>query len=164
MSNLEMLTLLELAEGRPKDHAAQRASSLADASSGLAQRFGALGQRSLLLVLLLAVWEAAPRLGLVDVTFLPPFSEVIAAGWQLAQTGELYDDVGASLLRALSGFLIAVGLMVPLGLLTGWYARLGEVLNQIIEIARNTAPLALLPVFILLLGIGELSKVSHGDL
>jgi NitT/TauT family transport system permease protein len=44
--------------------------------------------------------------------------------------------------------------------LTGWYARLGDFLNQIIEIARNTAPLALLPVFILLLGIGELSKVT----
>ena len=40
------------------------------------------------------------------------------------------------------------------------YARLGDLLNQFIEICRNTAPLALLPVFILLLGIGELSKIS----
>jgi NitT/TauT family transport system permease protein len=42
----------------------------------------------------------------------------------------------------------------------GWYGRLGDLLNQIIEICRNTAPLALLPVFILLLGIGETSKIS----
>src|SRR3954462_13236772 len=157
MSNLELLTLLELAEGSPKDRAAQHAGALGAATGGVVRWFGAIGQRSLLLLLFLTVWEAAPRLGLVDVTFLPPFSEVIAAGWQLAQSGELYDDVGASLLRALSGFLIAVVLMVPLGLLTGWYARLGDLLNQTIEIARNTAPLALLPVFILLLGIGELS-------
>ena len=109
----------------------------------------------------LATWEAVPRLGLIDATFLPPFSDVIAAGWQLAQTGELYDDVSASLLRALSGFLIAVTLIVPLGLAVGWYARLGDLLNQFIEICRNTAPLALLPVFILLLGIGELSKVTR---
>src|SRR6186713_453438 len=40
------------------------------------------------------------------------------------------------------------------------YARLGDLLNQFIEICRNAAPLALLPVFILLLGIGELSKIS----
>ncbi|OKO92035.1 ABC transporter permease [Bradyrhizobium sp. NAS80.1] len=133
---------------------------MAAATGGVARWFGAIGQRSLLLLLFLALWETAPRLGLIDQTFLPPFSEVIAAGWQLAQTGELYDDVGASLLRALSGFLIAIALFVPLGVLTGWYARLGDLLNQIIEIARNTAPLALLPVFILLLGIGELSKVS----
>ncbi|MET4257506.1 NitT/TauT family transport system permease protein [Bradyrhizobium sp. S3.12.5] len=160
MSNLEILTLLELAEGSPKDRARQRAGALSAATGSLVKGFGAIGQRSLLVLLFLATWEIVPRLGLVDVTFLPPFSEVIAAGWQLAQTGELYDDVAASMLRALSGFLIAVVLVVPLGLVTGWYARLGDFLNQIIEIARNTAPLALLPVFILLLGIGELSKVT----
>ncbi|MCP3443123.1 ABC transporter permease [Bradyrhizobium sp. CCGUVB14] len=160
MSNLEILTLLELAEGSPKDRAARRAGAVAAATGGLVRWFGVIGQRSLLVVLFLAIWEVVPRLGLVDVTFLPPFSEVIAAGWQLAQSGELYDDVAASLFRALGGFVIAVALVVPLGLVTGWYARLGDVLNQIIEIARNTAPLALLPVFILLLGIGELSKVT----
>ncbi|MGY3564008.1 NitT/TauT family transport system permease protein [Bradyrhizobium sp. USDA 4463] len=160
MSNLEILTLLELAEGSPKDRARQRAGAIAAATGGLARWFGAIGHRSLLVLLFLATWEVVPRLGVVDATFLPPFSEVIAAGWQLAQSGELYDDVTASLLRALSGFLIAVAVVVPLGLVTGWYARLGDFLNQIIEIARNTAPLALLPVFILLLGIGELSKVT----
>jgi len=160
MSNLEILTLLELAEGSPKDRAGQRGGALTAAARGLVRWFGAIGQRSLLVLLFLAIWEVVPRLGLVDVTFLPPFSEVIAAGWQLAQSGELYDDVTASLLRALSGFVIAVVVVVPLGLVTGWYARLGDFLNQIIEIARNTAPLALLPVFILLLGIGELSKVT----
>lgn len=160
MSNLEILTLLELAQGSPKDRTAQHGRPPVEAIWRAARRLGAFGERSLLLLLFLAVWEATPRLGLVDVTFLPPFSEVVAVGWQLAQTGELYEDVGASLLRALSGFLIAMVLMVPLGLLTGWYARLGDVLNQTIEIARNTAPLALLPVFILLLGIGELSKVT----
>jgi NitT/TauT family transport system permease protein len=97
---------------------------------------------------------------LADPTFLPPFSEVMSAGWQLAQSGELYDDVAASLLRALSGFLISVVLVIPLGLAVGWYGRLGDLLNQLIEICRNTAPLALLPVFILLLGIGEVSKVT----
>jgi NitT/TauT family transport system permease protein len=162
MSSLEMLTLLELAHGRPESLARTEGRRLFVASRVRAAIRGlaAFGHRSLLLVVLLATWEAVPRLGLIDPTFLPPFSDVIAAGWQLAQTGELYDDVSASLLRALSGFLIAVTLIVPLGLAVGWYARLGDLLNQFIEICRNTAPLALLPVFILLLGIGELSKVT----
>lgn len=82
------------------------------------------------------------------------------AGWQLAQRGELYDDISASLLRALSGLLIAVALIVPFGLAVDWYARLGELLNHFIEICRNTARLALLPVLILLLGIGETSKIT----
>ena len=122
---------------------------------------GIIGQRSLLLLAFLAVWETAPRLGLIDVTFLPPFSEVIAAGWQLAQSGELYDDVGASLLRALSGFLIAdCRCSCRLGVLVGMVRPARRSPEPAHRDRRNTAPLALLPVFILLLGIGELSKVT----
>jgi NitT/TauT family transport system permease protein len=157
-----MLTLLELSQGRPDSLTGSEAkpSSTLNFIRVAGRRLATVGHRSLLLIVLLSAWEAAPRLGLIDAVFLPPFSEVIAAGWQLAQTGELYDDVAASLLRALSGFLISVVLIVPLGLAVGWYARLGNLLNQFIEICRNTAPLALLPVFILLLGIGELSKIT----
>ncbi|MBR1159017.1 ABC transporter permease [Bradyrhizobium elkanii] len=160
MSSLEMLTLLELAHGRRDEHAPAARSPLVSAVRAATRGLAAFGRRSLLLIALLAIWEAAPRLGLIDAVFLPPFSDVIAAGWQLAQTGELYDDASASLLRALTGFLVSVVLFVPLGLAVGWYTRLGDLLNQFIEICRNTAPLALLPVFILLLGIGELSKVT----
>jgi len=119
-----------------------------------------LVHRSALLIALLAMWEIAPRLGLADPAFLPPLSDVLAAGWELALNGQLYEHVGASLLRILSGFTIAVLFIVPLGLAIGWYGRLGDTLNQLIEVLRNTAPLALLPVFILLLGIGEVSKVT----
>lgn len=158
MSSLEMLTLLELAEGTPAARAGK--NNRYDVSSLAFRRLVAFGHRSILLFALLAIWEAVPRLGLTDPAFLPPFSDVVSAGWQLAQTGELYDDVGASVLRALTGFLISVALIVPLGLAIGWYGRLGDLLRQMIEVCRNTAPLALLPVFILLLGIGELSKVT----
>ncbi|WP_197082768.1 ABC transporter permease [Bradyrhizobium sp. LTSP885] len=160
MSSLEMLTLLELAHGRPGAAAGARPSFAASPVLPAIRWLARFARRSLLLLVLLSAWEAVPRLGLIDPVFFPPFSEVIAAGWQLAQTGELYDDMAASLLRALSGFLISVVLIVPLGLVVGWYARLGDLLNQIIEICRNTAPLALLPVFILLLGIGEVSKIT----
>ena len=157
MSSLEMLTLLELAEGTP---AARAGHQVRPAFRPIFRRLAGFGRRSLLLFGLLVAWEVVPRMGLTDPTFLPPFSEVVSAGWQLAQTGELYDDIAASLLRALSGFLIAIVFVVPLGLAIGWYGCLGDLLNQMIEVCRNTAPLALLPVFILLLGIGELSKVT----
>jgi NitT/TauT family transport system permease protein len=157
-----MLSLLELAQGRSLIHGQEpdRVSSRWETLRPVIRRLGSFGKRSVLVLALLVIWEAVPRLGLTDPAFLPPFSDVIAAGWQLAQSGELYDDVAASLLRALSGFLISVVLIVPLGLAIGWYARLGDILNQFIEVCRNTAPLALLPVFILLLGIGELSKIT----
>jgi len=84
MSSLEMLTLLELAQGRPASLArAEAQPSLVLSFVRQALRWlGAFGHRSLLLVALLSLWEAAPRLGLIDAVFLPPFSEVIAAGWR----------------------------------------------------------------------------------
>lgn len=60
------------------------------------------------------------------------------------QTEELYDDVSASVLRALSGFLMSVALIAPLGLGVGWCARLGNLLKQFTEICQNTASLAVL--------------------
>ncbi|MGW7056066.1 ABC transporter permease subunit [Streptomyces sp. NPDC054887] len=109
---------------------------------------------------LLLLWETAPRLGLVDRTFLPPFSEVAGAWWQLAADGQLADNARASLTRSFTGFGLAVAVAVPLGLLIGWYRPVADLLGPLLEVFRNTAALALLPVFVLLLGIGETSKIS----
>lgn len=116
--------------------------------------------RSALVIALLLLWELAPRLDWTDRVFLPPLSEVLAAGWALTLNGQLWEHTSISLVRAGGGFLFSVLYAVPLGLAIGWYARLGDFLNPLVEILRNTAPLALLPVFILLLGIGEVSKIS----
>ncbi|MGX1562782.1 ABC transporter permease [Streptomyces sp. NPDC055506] len=116
--------------------------------------------KSAAIVALLLLWETAPRLGLVDRTFLPPFSEVARAWWELAVDGQLADNARASLVRSLSGFGLAVLVAVPLGLLIGWYRPVADFLGPLLEVFRNTAALALLPVFVLLLGIGETSKIS----
>ncbi|MDM0047901.1 ABC transporter permease [Variovorax sp. J22R115] len=116
--------------------------------------------RSGLTVALALLWELAPRLGLTDATFLPPLSEVLAAGWAMALNGQLWQHTSVSLARSLGGLLLAILFAIPLGLAIGWYQRVSSALSQIIELLRNTAPLALLPVFLLLLGIGEVSKVA----
>ncbi|MGW3012099.1 ABC transporter permease [Streptomyces sp. NPDC001219] len=116
--------------------------------------------KSAAIVALLLVWELAPRFGLVDRTFLPPFSEVAQAGWELVANGQLADNAQASLVRSFSGFGIAVAVSVPLGLLIGWYRPVADLLNPLLQVFLNTAALALLPVFVLLLGIGEASKIS----
>jgi NitT/TauT family transport system permease protein len=85
---------------------------------------------------------------------------VLAAGWALAQNGQLWEHTSISLARSLGGLVLAIVFAIPLGLAIGWYQRLGNALNPLIELLRNTAPLALLPVFLLLLGIGEVSKLS----
>jgi NitT/TauT family transport system permease protein len=115
---------------------------------------------SLAIAAFLLLWEAAPRLGLVDRTFLPPVSEVARAWWGLLRDGSLWTNTRASLYRAAGGFSLALVLAVPLGLLLGWYRPLATALSPLLELFRNTAALALLPVFVLVLGIGETSKVA----
>lgn len=114
------------------------------------------------IALFLLLWEFGPGLFLDEATrvFLPPLHEVLAALGKLIESGQWQEHVLASLGRSVSGFAIAVGLGVPLGLLIAWYRGLDRFLNPLLEVFRNTAALALLPVFTLLLGIGEVSKIS----
>ncbi|MDH6430714.1 NitT/TauT family transport system permease protein [Paenibacillus sp. PastH-3] len=117
-------------------------------------------KQSIVLVLLFLLWEVAPRTGLVDAAFFPPISEVITALWNLIVSGELFTHFLASIIRSFSGFALALLIAIPLGLLIGWYPLARELLNPVLELFRNTAALALLPVFMLLLGIGETSKIT----
>lgn len=116
--------------------------------------------RTLLGVLLLAlVWELAPKLGLVNAKFVTPLDQVIKAWRGMASDGELWRQVKPSLTRIVCGFGLAVVIGVPLGTLIAWYRVVREVATPVLEIFRNTAPLAILPVFVLVLGIGEMSKI-----
>lgn len=117
--------------------------------------------RGLLLVFaFFAVWEALPRMGIVDQAFLPPFSEIIKALINLIVSGKLFVHIGVSLQRSIIGFGLAVLVAIPLGLLMGWYTRFERYTDLFIQSLRNTSTLALLPVFILFLGIGEASKIA----
>jgi NitT/TauT family transport system permease protein len=109
---------------------------------------------------LLAAWQVIPLTGIVDHTFLPPLNQVLQAWWKLAASGELWTDTQVSLQRSLTGFGIALAVGIPIGLLIGWYPLAAELLSPVFAIFLNTAAIALLPVFTLILGIGETSKVS----
>lgn len=121
---------------------------------------GSLSTRLAALVVLALIWEIFPRLGVVDATFLPPLSEVLADWWQLLRSGRLWEHAEASLIRSLSGFGLAIVITIPLGLVIGWYKAVANLLNPLLEVFRNTAALALLPVFVLILGLGETSKIA----
>jgi len=128
----------------------------------LAGRVSRAAWKSLAVLLFLALWEVGPLYlaGPSTRVFLPPLHEVLAAGVKLVQSGQLQNHLQASLSRSVSGFSIAVVSAVTLGLLIAWYSWLNSFLNPLLELFRNTATLALLPVFTLLLGIGEESKIT----
>ncbi|MGS2618300.1 ABC transporter permease [Micromonospora sp. LZ34] len=155
--------MVDIAE-RPARLAAPAAPPPAVDAPALPGRLLGLGGRVLhrtaTLLALAAVWETVPRAGLVDRVFLPPLSEVLRAWWELLRSGQLADHLGASLTRSLTGLGLAVLTAIPLGLLIGWYRPLAELLSPLLEVFRNTAALALLPVFVLILGLGETSKIA----
>lgn len=106
------------------------------------------------------LWEVAPRAGWINALFFPPLSQVLAALWDMIISGQLADHIGISLQRAALGFMLAVVIAIPLGFLMGRYAAFEKASDFLVQTLRNTSQFALLPVFILLLGIGEASKVA----
>lgn len=117
-------------------------------------------KRSIAIILFLLLWETLPRTGVVSPAFLPPLSIVLETAWQLYQSGQLGTHFFASIQRSIIGFALALAIAIPLGLVIGWYKLVAETLNPLLELFRNTTALALMPLFILFLGIGEASKIS----
>jgi len=125
-----------------------------------ARSLGRVAERGIGIVIFLALWEALPRLGVVSDAYLSPPSAVLASIAQLVDTGQLWKHVAASLQRSLWGLVLASFSGVVLGLLIGSSKRLAAIVDPVLQLFRQTSAFALFPVFILFLGIGELSKVA----
>lgn len=113
-----------------------------------------------LLLGLALLWEVAPRLGWMNPIFFPPLSAVLAALWDLVASGEMGKHIGISFQRAGLGFALATAVAIPLGFLMGRYSAFEKAADLLVQTLRNTSQFALLPVFVLLLGIGEASKIA----
>ena len=105
------------------------------------------------------LWEALPRLGVVDQVYLPTFSTTIKTLITLLGSGKFLTDIGVSCLRALTGFALAALVAIPLGFLMGWYNRFEKYTDLFMQTLRNTSTFALFPVFLLIFGLGETSKI-----
>lgn len=150
--------LLEKTEARPNPR--QEAAVRAKGVSLRQQRAVTLARGAAGLAALALIWEFAPLLGLVNAYFIPPLHEVLAELWSMAASGELWSHIAASLGRSAVGFVLAIATAIPLGAVIAWYRPVREFFAPALEVFRNTAALAILPVFILLLGIGETSKIA----
>ena len=119
-----------------------------------------LGWRLTLPVLLLAVWYVATDiLNLTHPVMLPSPTGVVRAFMRLAASGELLNNIGASLLRIFYANCAALLLGVPLGLAMGLYKPVERLCDGLLSLFRPIPPLAWVPLSILWLGIGTLSVV-----
>jgi len=117
---------------------------------------------ALAVVAVLGLWQVAGGSGWVDTLFLPPPSELLGTLAGLWQNGygqiSLARHIGISLARALSAFVVAVGIGVPLGLAMGLHGGLNAALNPFVQFLRPLPKIALIPLTIVWLGIDEASK------
>ena len=104
----------------------------------------------------LALWGLASHLKLAG---LPGPQEVGAKALELMANGQLFKDAAASLQRVLLGFAIGTLLAIPVGFLMGWYTVARGLLEPYVQFFRTIPPLAMIPLAIVFLGIGEVPKV-----
>lgn len=73
--------------------------------------------------------------------------------------GSLLDNSVESLKRVMVGFVLGVVVAIPAGFLMGWYRWARGILEPWVQFFRTVPPLALIPLVIVFLGIGETAKV-----
>lgn len=112
------------------------------------------------IICLLVIWEIICRSGLVSSLFLPAPSQIITSLIDMIAGGEIGSSLAASLYRILLGFALGSLLGLAVGLVTGTSALFDKIGTPIVNALYPIPKIALLPLFILWLGIGELSKVT----
>jgi sulfonate transport system permease protein len=130
-----------------------------DHTQRLVSVLGPLVSRYGLIVGFLVLWQVSSKFGWVNATIFPPLDLILGALWDGISSGALLDDIAISLQRSGLAFAAAVIVGVPLGLFMGQIRAVEQALDPLLQFFRQTSALALYPVFILLLGLGEASKV-----
>jgi NitT/TauT family transport system permease protein len=109
----------------------------------------------------LLIWELA---GNIFQWINPMFKEgalmIFKAGYELFRSGETCHDLYVSGIEFLGGYFLAAAVAIPFGIIVGWYKRASYVFDPFINAMNATPRVALLPLVIIWLGIGILSKVG----
>jgi NitT/TauT family transport system permease protein len=109
---------------------------------------------------LVILWWLVRISGLVNPGLLPSPWQVLITFWGSLTNGNLGANVVASVGRVLTGLLLGTAAAVPVGFLIGWYRPIGRLVDPLINFFRALPPIALIPLVIVYLGIGEVAKVA----
>lgn len=117
---------------------------------------------SILLPLLVAVifillWQGLVKL--TGSTIFPTPAQVLGGMAELLRKGVLIKYIVASLFRVSAGFLLALLLGIPFGLLLGWFSNAFYAFNPVIQVLRPISPIAWIPVAILWFGVSDLAPI-----
>jgi sulfonate transport system permease protein len=111
-------------------------------------------------ILLVIYWKTASDMGIINPNILASPGSVKSILVEMVNNGKYMKNVSASLTRVVEGYLIGAILGLLIGTLIGLYKNINRALVAVIGILRPIPPIALIPFFILWLGIGETAKIT----
>lgn len=111
-------------------------------------------------VVLLLIWEAAGRAGWIRATLLPTPSVIAQTLLEVVKSGELFVNLGISIVRVAQGFVIGAGLGILVGVQVGLVKKVRTSTSLLFGVLRPIPVIAWIPVLILWMGIDEGSKIT----
>jgi ABC-type nitrate/sulfonate/bicarbonate transport system permease component len=112
-------------------------------------------------IVFLTAWELVGNtFQLINPMFMSAPSLIWKAAVQLFGSGEIWNDLRVSGIEFAWGYFLSVLVGVPFGIATGWYKKMAYIFDPFVNAMNATPRVALLPLVIIWLGIGILSKVG----
>ena len=109
---------------------------------------------------ILLLWELLSRFSLLNPLFIPsPISIIIALSKNLTKLF-FYENIGMTLYRVIISFFISIVIGIPVGMLMGYYKKVYDSLEFLVEFFRSIPATALFPVFLLFFGANEASNIA----
>ncbi|RPF53210.1 NitT/TauT family transport system permease protein [Aquisalibacillus elongatus] len=110
-------------------------------------------------IFMLLIWEFLSQTAIIDPRFFPPPTTIIETLISMGASGELLEHVKVSLIRIVFGFLLGVIPAITLGLIMGMYSSIRHFFSPLIMALMPIPTLAMLPIILIIFGIGEFSKM-----
>jgi NitT/TauT family transport system permease protein len=105
------------------------------------------------------VWELSTRFGILNPFYFPPFTAIVAKGYELFANGMIWEHMWFSLTNFSIGFVLSVVLGVAIGIPMGWYKSVSKTFDPLLSGVYATPLIALLPLIIMMFGLGAVSKI-----
>ena len=109
---------------------------------------------------LLGVWEAAGKFGLLNPLFVPAPSQIGAALFDLFADGRIWPHLEATFTAALGGLALGIVVGIVLGVVAALVPAVAELLEPVMTLLNAIPRVILAPLFVIWLGIGLASKVA----
>ncbi len=112
------------------------------------------------IVICLLFWQTISSLGIIDKFFLPSPYETFSTLIKMLWSGKVIVSILSTLYKLIASFLIALVIGVPLGLIIGSSKIVYDAIEAPIDFVRSVPITALFPLFLLIFGVGDESKIA----